>query len=108
MSLLRCIKNHVRGWLPKEPSFQNSRTVNLDLKQKTKMSAKTRLALTFTVIFAAVFGTLSVLDVIGLRSYAPFFAGAAAGFASAVLNVWIWKREQRSKHREVNRIGLKQ
>lgn len=70
----------------------------------TQKLTKTGLALSFIVIFAVVFSTLTILQVLGLGSYAPFAAGAVAALASVVLSVLLWKpRNQSSKPGEMSK-----
>lgn len=58
----------------------------------TQKLSKTRLVLTFAVIFVVVFGTLFLLSFLGLESYGPPVAGAVAGAASVVLNLILNRR----------------
>jgi hypothetical protein len=58
----------------------------------TQKLSKTRLALTFVVIFVVVLGTLSLLSFLGLASYGSPVAGAVAGVASVILNLILNRR----------------
>jgi hypothetical protein len=108
MNPLHYLKNCIRGWLPKEPSFPNpQKTKMVQVTQKTKKPTQTRLALSFIFVFAVVFGTLSIFGVIGLGSYSPFVAGAVGALASAVSSVLLWKpRNQSSKPIEMKNRSM--
>ena len=102
MNVARNLVNRVRGWLPKEPLPGQVKILQLTLK--TKKPTKTRIALSFVVIFVVVLSTLSILQVLGLGFYAPFVAGAVAVLASAVLSVLVWKpHNQTAKSNEVSK-----
>jgi len=93
----------IRGWLPKEPSFANSKKTKMVEVNRTRKPTKTGLAMYCIAIFAITFCTLSVLTVLGLGSYGPFAAGAVAALAgtlaAAVSSVLLWKpRYKSSKH----------
>jgi Kef-type K+ transport system membrane component KefB len=105
MKALKYFKQCIRGWVPKEPPFPNpQKTKNVEVNQKVKKPTKTSVALFSIVIFAVVFSTLSILEALGLGSYASFAAGAIVAPASAVLSVLLWKpRNQSSRSGEINK-----
>lgn len=57
----------------------------------TQKRTKTQLAMFGIGIFALVFITLFVMQVLGLEPYGSFAAGAVAALSAAVLSVWIRK-----------------
>jgi Na+/proline symporter len=103
MNIKKLAETRIRGWLPKDPSFTISqKTKMVEVNQKIKKTIVTRYALTCIFVFAVVFGTLSILEVLGLGSYVPFAAGAVGALASVVSSVLLWKpRNQSSKHSEL-------
>ena len=109
MNLLKQLQGRIRGWLPKEPSSPSPRKIKMvEVNLKPKRPTKTRLALFLLAIFAVVFSTLSILDVLGSGSYAPFAAGAVAALASAVLSALVWKPSNQSAKRIETSKELKQ
>ena len=106
MNVKKSLESRIRGWLPKEPSFPNpQKTKMVEVNQKTKKRTKTELAVFGIAIFAVVVSTLTILQVLGLESYAPYAAGAVAALAGAVLSVLLWKpHNQSSKLSEMNKM----
>jgi hypothetical protein len=98
MNVKKSLESRIRGWFPKEPLFLNPQKNKMP-NQKTKRLAKTKsLALFFMVTFTIVLGTLSLLGVFGLGSYASLAAGALAVLITVVWSVLHSKtRNQRSK-----------
>jgi hypothetical protein len=54
--------------------------------------SKTSAVVIFAVIFVVVFGTLSLLSVLGLESYGSLVAGFVAGVASLILTLILDRR----------------
>ncbi len=100
MNVVRNLLNRIRGWLPKEPL--SGQVKILHLTGKPRKPSKTILALSFVAISLVVFGTLSILQLLGLGFCGPFAAGAAAAITSAVLSIKVWKpRDQTVKSNEM-------
>lgn len=93
MTSLNSLKNRIRGWLPKEPSFPSNKAQTLGVNQETKKPTKAKSFITvFATAFISVLIALSILQVVGLGSFAPFAAGAAGALASAVSSVWVFRK----------------
>ena len=103
MNVLRNLVNRIRGWLPKEPL--SSQVKPIGFKEKGNKPNKNRMIMSFVAIFVVVFSTLSILEVLGLQSYAPFVAGAIAALASALFSVFVWKPRNQggAKSSEMNK-----
>jgi hypothetical protein len=113
MNPRKYLEDRIRGWLPKEPSFQNPQKTKMVEVNQTKKPTKTWLAMFCIALIAVVFITLTILEaileVLGLRYYEPFAAGSVAALDAAVLNVLLLKpRSQSSKHSKNEQIELKQ
>ncbi len=95
MITIKALINHFRGWLPKEPSFLSTATVQVPQKTTRHNLAMVYLTI-FAAVFATVFITLGILEVLSLGSYSSYIAGAAAAVAAAITSVLIIKRNQTS------------
>lgn len=93
MKARKSMMDKIQGCLPKEPSFPKpQKTKMAKVNQKTKKPTQTRLFIgIFAAVFTAVFITMSILEVIGLGSYASYAAGAAGALASVVSSVLLRK-----------------
>ena len=70
----------------------------MNTQKLSKTTLAWRIVLAFAIIFVVVFGTLAILQLLGLASYGPFVAGAVAGAASVMMNVALNnRRDQGSK-----------
>jgi hypothetical protein len=88
----KSIENRIRGWFPQEPcSSSPQKTKIVERHLQIKKSAITRLAVTSIVTFAAEFGILSMLYILGLGYYADFAGGATAALVIVVLSVLLSK-----------------
>ena len=113
MNPKKYLENWIRGWLPKEPSFQNPQKTKMVEVNQTKKLTKTGLAMFCIALIAVVYitGTIleAILEVLGLRYYEPFAVGGVAALAAYVLSVLLLKpRSQSSKHSKNEQIELKQ
>jgi Na+/proline symporter len=108
MNVKKSLGSRIRGWLPKEPYLPSTqKTEMVEVNQKTKKPTKTGLAVFGIAIFAVVVSALTVLQVLGLESNAPYAAGAVAALAGAVLSVLLWKpRNQISRPSEMKNRSM--
>ena len=109
MKVLKKLQGRILGWLPKKPSFPSPRKVKMaEVNLKPKRPTKTMLALFALGIFAVELSTLSILEAVGLGSYAIFVAGPVAAFAAAVLSVLVLKPSNHSANHSEPSEALKQ
>jgi cytochrome c biogenesis protein CcdA len=91
MITIKALINHIRGWLPKEPSLLVTTMV-----QGTQKTSRRNLAIIYLTIFVAVFATvfvtIGIFDVLGLEAYSNYAAGATTVIAS----ILVIKRSQNS------------
>jgi small neutral amino acid transporter SnatA (MarC family) len=109
MNPKKYLEDLIRGWLPKEPSFQNPQKTKMVEVNQTKKPTKTELAMFCIGIIAIMFITLTILEALGLPYSSPFVAGGVGVLAAAVSSVLFLKpRSQSSKHSKDEQIELKQ
>lgn len=92
------LQKRIQGWLPKEPYFPSPQKTEIAERHlKIKKSTVTRLALIALATFAAEFGILSILYILGLGYYTDFAGGVVAAFVTVVLGVLLSKSSQDDK-----------
>ncbi len=93
MNALKSLENRLRGWIPKEVSFPSTITAQVNQKP-SRHNLMIVYGTIFAAVFAAVFVTLGILEILSLGSYASYVAGAAAAIAAGIASVLIIRRSQ--------------
>ncbi|XHH10401.1 MAG: hypothetical protein ACFCUE_07170 [Candidatus Bathyarchaeia archaeon] len=83
MFKFEALRNRIRGWLPKEPSFANP--LVSQVSQHPKRRVYIAYSIVFFSVFAAVFITMSIGQGLGLDSTNLSFGAATAGVIAAIL-----------------------